>query len=88
MEGKNLICADIVTTGVDSANAWGRGGEALGQCADLMVYRLEKYTGSGVVCLWGGWVFIWLILVFVFLSVSAMWTPLATLLSVKYGWMF
>lgn len=41
-EGKNLICADIVNTGGDLANAWGEGGEALGQSADLTVYRLGQ----------------------------------------------
>lgn len=41
-EGKNLICADIVNTGGDLANAWGEGGEALSQSADLTVYRLGQ----------------------------------------------
>ena len=36
------LCADIVNTGGDLANAWGEGGEALGQSADLTVYRLGQ----------------------------------------------
>lgn len=38
----------ILSTGGDLANAWGGGEEALGQSADLTVYRLGQWCGQSL----------------------------------------
>lgn len=38
----------ILSTGGDPANAWGGGGEALGQSADLTVHRLGQRCGQAL----------------------------------------
>lgn len=38
----------ILSTGGDLANAWGGGGEALGQSADLTAHRLGQRCGQAL----------------------------------------